>query len=80
MDELDGNFFTGVSMFGLNDLTIASLTNELDELIVCKGVSPYWGKGHHVGLVCLGAAATRLSGLITHCLVIALFLVYIITN
>lgn len=58
VDELDSNFFTGVSMLGLNNLTIASLTNELDELIVFKGVSPYWGKGNHVRLVGLGAVPT----------------------
>ena len=80
VDELDGDLFTGIPMFGLNNLTIATLTNELDELIVLEGVSPYWGKGDHVGLLGLGAAATGLSGLVTHCVVDALFLDKIITN
>lgn len=79
MDELDGDLFTGISMLGLNDLTIASLTNEFDELIVFEGVFPYWGQSDHVGLVALGAAA-RLSGLVTHCLVVTLFFVNGITN
>ena len=48
VDELDGDFLSGISMFGLNNLTIASLTNEFDELIVFEGVSPDWGQGDHV--------------------------------
>ena len=83
MDELDGDFFTGVPVFGLDDLSIASLTDELDELVVLEGVLPDWGQGNHVGLVGpggLGAAAAGLSRLVTHCLVIVVKFLFILGN
>jgi hypothetical protein len=69
VDELDSYFLSRFSMFGLDNLTIASLTDEFDELIVIEGVSPYWGQGHHVGLVAHSGAITGLGRLVTHVVV-----------
>jgi len=41
-NEFDCDLLSRISMFGLNDLAVAALTNELDELVVFKGVSPNW--------------------------------------
>lgn len=46
VDELDGNLLASVAMLGLDNFSVATGTNELDELVVFEGVLPDWCEGH----------------------------------
>jgi hypothetical protein len=66
-DEFYGNLCTSLSVFGLDDFTVAPDADELDELVVLKCVPPYRGECDHTLLLALWAA--NAGGLVAHCLV-----------
>ena len=48
VDQFYGNLFTSLSVFGLYNLTVATDSDEFDEIVLFEGVPPDGGESHHV--------------------------------